>query len=249
MFNFKKKAYKEIVKDPSIPFDIHVYHERRNNVRISMLKTKVNLRLPIVFSASQREHYLQYAVEWTKKKLKQTPHASPQNDKVYKDGDVIHVYGMEFKVSISEVENRKMANAAIDNYKIEMTLPRYWSKEDKDKAARDMVRKLLCRQFQPVLENRVRQLNAQYFNKHINAVKLKYNVSNWGSCSKKCNVNLSLRLLFAPDHVIDYVIIHELSHLIEMNHSDRFWKVVEEIDPDYRSKEKWLKDNAHTSFV
>jgi len=58
------------------------------------------------------------------------------------------------------------------------------------------------------------------------------------------NINLSTRLLFAPPPVIDYVIIHELTHLIEMNHSSKFWNIVKSIMPDYKQKEKWLKKNG-----
>jgi predicted metal-dependent hydrolase len=56
-------------------------------------------------------------------------------------------------------------------------------------------------------------------------------------------VNLSTRLLFAPRFVQDYVILHELAHLIEMNHSDRFWALVERYMPNYPEAEKWLKVN------
>jgi hypothetical protein len=52
-------------------------------------------------------------------------------------------------------------------------------------------------------------------------------------------------LLFAPQPVIDYVIIHELAHLLEFNHSDRFWEIVGKVMPDYEKKERWLKDNFH----
>jgi predicted metal-dependent hydrolase len=74
---------------------------------------------------------------------------------------------------------------------------------------------------------------------------LKYNQTNWGSCSTRGNINLSTRLLFAPDDVIDYVIIHELAHLLEMNHSNRFWNIVKKAMPEYREKEVWLKKNGH----
>jgi predicted metal-dependent hydrolase len=52
-------------------------------------------------------------------------------------------------------------------------------------------------------------------------------------------------LLFAPAEVIDYIIIHELAHLVEMNHSDRFWALVAAAMPDYVEKERWLKVNDH----
>ena len=60
-------------------------------------------------------------------------------------------------------------------------------------------------------------------NNLIKGIFLKYNHSNWGSCSHNGNINLSTRLLFAPEAVQDYVIVHELAHLVEPNHSDRFW--------------------------
>jgi hypothetical protein len=92
-------------------------------------------------------------------------------------------------------------------------------------------------------------LNDRFFNKEINSVKLKYNTSNWGSCSTRGNINISLRLMFAKQDVIDYVLVHELAHLIHPNHSDRFWRVVERIIPDYREKEKYLVENNYKFYL
>ena len=64
--------------------------------------------------------------------------------------------------------------------------------------------------------------------------------------TSKRNINLSSRLLFAPRDVLDYVIIHELSHLKEMNHSPRFWKIVENVMPNYLEKERWLTNFGNT---
>ena len=69
--------------------------------------------------------------------------------------------------------------------------------------------------------------------------------SKWGSCSHTGKMTLSTRLLFAPEEVQDYVIIHELCHLEELNHSDRFWRLVERFDPTYEEKEDWLKEYGH----
>ncbi len=69
--------------------------------------------------------------------------------------------------------------------------------------------------------------------------------TRWGSCSTKQRLCFSWRLVMAPLAIVDYVIVHELAHLKEMNHSKRFWKLVETILPDYRQAERWLKDNRH----
>lgn len=67
----------------------------------------------------------------------------------------------------------------------------------------------------------------------------------WGSCSSDNNINLSWRLVMAPKDKIDYVIIHELAHTIQKDHSDKFWSIVEKHDPKYRESVKWFKENGH----
>ena len=65
--------------------------------------------------------------------------------------------------------------------------------------------------------------------------------TKWGSCSGKGNLNFNCLLMLAPEHVRDYVIVHELCHRLEMNHSPRFWAQVERVMPDYKTAKEWLK--------
>jgi predicted metal-dependent hydrolase len=73
------------------------------------------------------------------------------------------------------------------------------------------------------------------------AIKINGAKTRWGSCSAKKNLNFSWRLMMAGDDVIDYVVVHELAHITEMNHSKKFWAVVESILPDYRERRLKLK--------
>ncbi len=68
--------------------------------------------------------------------------------------------------------------------------------------------------------------------------------TRWGSCSAPGNLNFNLLLMLTPPQVIDYIVVHELCHRKEMNHSPRFWAEVERVLPDYRSQQKWLKENG-----
>lgn len=78
---------------------------------------------------------------------------------------------------------------------------------------------------------------------------LKDQKTRWGSCSSLGNLYFNWRLIKAPKEVLDYVVVHELAHIKEMNHSDRFWRIVVEYSKDYKKHTKWLKDNAFLLHV
>ena len=77
-------------------------------------------------------------------------------------------------------------------------------------------------------------------------ISIREQKTRWGSCSSKGNLNFNWRLIFAPPEVLDYVVVHELAHRKEMNHSKAFYAIVESIMPDYRKWKKWLKKNGGT---
>ena len=68
--------------------------------------------------------------------------------------------------------------------------------------------------------------------------------TKWGSCSAKGGLNFNCLLLLAPTEVLDYVVVHELCHRLEMNHSPRFWAEVERVLPDHAAARKWLRQNG-----
>lgn len=76
------------------------------------------------------------------------------------------------------------------------------------------------------------------------SVKLSSAKGRWGSCSAKNSINLSYRLIMFPMCIIDYIIIHELCHIVHKNHSKRFWTLVGKFDPEYALHISWLKQNS-----
>lgn len=95
-----------------------------------------------------------------------------------------------------------------------------------------------------------RQLEARasYFAEQMgvtyNRILVRAARTRWGSCSAQGNLNFHWKLILMPPEILDYVVVHELAHRKEMNHSARFWAEVEKVLPDYASRRKWLKDNG-----
>jgi hypothetical protein len=93
------------------------------------------------------------------------------------------------------------------------------------------------------LRSRCRTLASEHGIK-VNRIALRWTHSKWGSCSTLGNVNLCKFLILAPTAIQDYIILHELCHLIHMNHSSEFYALLGKMDPDYKLHRHWLKDRG-----
>lgn len=89
-------------------------------------------------------------------------------------------------------------------------------------------------------ENKVVEFN-KFYNFQYNKISIRNQKTRWGSCSEKGNLNYNYKIILLPEKYADYIIVHELCHLKELNHSRKFWDLVEKTIPDYRERVKELK--------
>jgi len=95
-----------------------------------------------------------------------------------------------------------------------------------------------------LINQRIRVVNS-VLKLRFNRVAIRGQKTRWGSCSQLGNLNFNWRLVMAPLQVMDYIVAHELLHLVEPNHSKKFWALVEAVCPDYKACRDWLKKNGH----
>ncbi|MEI7424929.1 MAG: M48 family metallopeptidase [Candidatus Staskawiczbacteria bacterium] len=91
-----------------------------------------------------------------------------------------------------------------------------------------------------LVENRLSVIN-KFYNYNINRISIKNTKTRWGSCSSKGNLNFNYKIIYLEPKFVDYLIVHELCHLGQMNHSKRFWALVCKTIPDYDKINKELK--------
>lgn len=85
---------------------------------------------------------------------------------------------------------------------------------------------------------------AQLMDVSYGRISIRAQRTRWGSCSSKGNLNFNFLLVLMPDEILDYVVVHELCHRKEMNHSAAFWAEVAKVMPDYVERRKWLRENG-----
>ena len=113
-------------------------------------------------------------------------------------------------------------------------------KEIQERHIREQLYKWYRKQAGMIIEERVRYY-AAFMGEEYGQIRIKDQKSCWGSCSGKRNLNFNWHLVLTPMEILDYVVVHELCHLKQMNHSMAFWKEVEKILPDYKERRKWLR--------
>ena len=224
---------------------MHIYLERRNNARVSIGKSGLNIRMPYQLSRTEQVKQVEYFYKWAIDKFAEKPELLKRQlvGKSYPDGYTFMLQGRQYTLDITE-KDQKSGSAKLVNDTIFIKLPQDMDEAGRHKLIPQLVSRCLARRFYQPMYNRLLELNRLYFNKEIKNFRLKYTHSVWGSCSRKGNINISTRLLFAPPDTIDYVLIHELAHLIHPNHSAHFWNEVARCMPDYKRHEKWLKQHG-----
>ena len=116
-------------------------------------------------------------------------------------------------------------------------------KQKKEPALTNADIEKLCQEALSVIPDKVKYY-AEIMGVTYGRITIRNQKTRWGSCSSKGNLNFNCLLMLMPDKVLDYVVVHELCHLKQMNHSKKFWKEVERYMPDYKNYKKWLNENG-----
>ena len=233
--------YQSLPSPDSLPFEYSVARAPRKTMVIHVRHASVEVRAPQFVSIREIREFVTRHREWVIKKLAEKAGQDAQRLSLT-DGGSLFYKGRSLTV-------RYVAGSRAHIVVTEREFCIHGRKLTNDVAARILQRWLLM-QARSVLPGRATAL-AGYLQAgpRLKEVVFRKTRTKWGHCTASGRIQFNWLIMLAPDAIIDYMICHEVSHLLHMNHSRRFWAVVESVCPDYRVYVKWLKKHEHRLWL
>lgn len=215
-------------------FDLEVktsFKAKRISLKIDAKKKLPIITMPKFCSANYAIDFIKRNQEWIENSLNKIPEKI-----IFSHGDKISIMGQIYEVNhcpdaksgvwleggkVNVSGGEEFLNSRLKNFVIKV------AKNELSKLGREKAKNIKC---------------------YVNKISIKDTKTRWGSCSTKSNINFSWRVVLAPSIVIDYLISHEVCHLIHHNHSKEFWNDVNKLAIDMESGKQWLKENGNSLF-
>jgi predicted metal-dependent hydrolase len=210
---------------------------RRLCLQVRMDSCVLEVVAPEEFNLSGLKDILMEKKSWILKKLEAAARIAAL--KQANQGQVRSVYyrGRKYLVETREERGSTGAVEVEEDRLVVVTQPGL------EKNAMAVLERWMRQMARLIINQRIRVMNEK-LKLPFNRVFIKGQKTRWGSCSQQKNLNFNWRLIMAPLPVLDYIVAHELAHLVEMNHSRKFWALVEQICPGYIEHRAWLKKNG-----
>jgi predicted metal-dependent hydrolase len=226
-----------------IDYNIVIRPRRKTASIVIKVNNEIDVLVPSCMPAKHIEQFVLSKSKWIDKKLHFNEKIRLQHSpKEFVTGETFNFLGKLFQLKVTHENNGPILlnnNDLIIHVSSRLT-------EEKQKR---FIRKKLFDWYREQAEQHFSE-RALHFSKRIGKAptltSIKNYKSRWGSCHHNGRIFFNWRLIMAPEWIIDYVVVHELCHLVHHNHSPAFWQLVEAIAPDYRNAKTWLKINGLT---
>lgn len=202
----------------------------------------MTVHLPKLMPLWLAKQFVMRKQQWIEAKLRHYQQRSPERQFV--EGELQPFMGEQYPLHIIHQPQRQRLHVQFDQQKLLIMAPEHVTPLQ----IRQALSRWYRRQAEALLTERVKQL-AEQTGLLPNQVQIKSYKARWGSCNVRGDIQLNWQLVQATQSINDYVIIHELCHLQQHNHSKAFWDLVEQFDPDFREHRSWLKHHGHQLVI
>jgi predicted metal-dependent hydrolase len=179
---------------------------------------------------------------WIQQKIALHPQTPVTTEKQYVSGEAFSYLGRNYRLKVNEGE---LTPIKLSQGRLTMSAPKVASESK-------LIKYALTSWFRRRAELKLREKIIRYspiVGVETNGYKVKDFQSRWGSCTPSGRVDFNWKIIMAPNRVVDYVVVHELCHLKQHDHSPQYWKLVESIMPDYLESKEWLRVHGASLMV
>ena len=235
-----RKSTNERVRIGNVSLEMLVERtKRKRTISLQIKDNKLSIKAPRSVSKKTLDDLIRRKQHWIKQKAILNFEEQNLKNREFIDDEKFYFRGNEYRLSL--------ILGIKETVEIEGGLLRVSYVDDKSRG-RSTIKRLLeewyIKESTKILRARTEELAQQMRVQPCGITVKNYN-SKWGSCTANNKISYNWRIIMAPDYIVDYLIIHELSHIIEPNHSKNFWYQVGSYCKDFQEKRKWLRENGH----
>ena len=223
------------------PFEI-IRTDRVKSASIDVEDNLVKVTVPKNLSDERIEELIKGRTLWIKQKLALQATAIILKPKEYVDGEAFAYLGRNYRL--------KCAKGLEESVKLKSGYLNVTTKNGKRNS--EHIKVAIEQWYRTKALSRLIDKTRRYsaiLKVEPTSINLKDYKAMWGSCSPKGVVSYNWRIILAPHKIVDYIVVHELCHLIEPNHSSKYWKQVRSVIPDYENSKEWLKNNGSSLLI
>ena len=227
--------------DNGLNFQLIRSKRRRKTISLHIKEDgRIVISVPYHTPKGEIEKFIKEKESWVIKKISEKERSIKEAEKTFIPGEKFLYLGDWYPLEIGETDDQGIP--------LKLSFGKFLIEQGHAANTKDLFAQWYKKEAKEKIEGRVHYFSnrLQLFPKGLKITSAKY---RWGSCSRDNRLSFSWRLIMAPLSVIDYVLIHELVHIKEKNHSKRFWNSLEAILPDYRKHRLWLKENGHRLWL
>lgn len=215
---------------------------RRKSADIRVEEGAVSVVVPVDTSPERIDELLTSKRRWIKEKITLHQDMTPPGNKRYVSGESFSYLGRNYRL---KVEKGPFAPVKLVQGRLVVSVPQGAEQPH-------MIRNALIRWYKRQAETKLKEKVARWAPQVgviLPNVSIKTFKSRWGSCTAKGELQFNWQIMMAPNRMVDYVVVHELCHLLRHDHSPQFWGEVGRVLPDYEECREWLKRHGHVVAI
>ena len=220
-------------------FEVQIHRtNRRKTASIKVLQGVVQVVVPKTLSQQAIDDLIANKSNWIRQKLMQQQSVPVSKPKQFVSGESFTYLGRNYRLKVLPGQ---VAPVKLKHGYLQVTVTP--DQKSDQQLIRQRLRDWYLHRSIDKLEQKT-SIYAEQMGVQPTQIKVKEYKSRWGSCNTRGEISYNWKIIMTPHRIVDYVVIHELCHLIHHNHSKQYWNQVRSIVPDYQSKRDWLKTNA-----